>query len=559
MKNPVRRTTHMRRYSEIVGVLVKYGFVDVVRSLHLASYLAAGRRLLSLAGQPVCVDAAKPQRIRMALEALGPTFIKFGQALSTRADLVPDDILAELALLQDSVAPLEPGVAETVIAETFGRPVNEIFAEFETTPLASASIAQVHRATLNSGEVVAVKIRRPGIAATIEADLSILAELARLAERRIEDATLYSLSELVEEFGRTIRREQDLAREGHIIERVAGQFEGNPIVRYPRICWPLTRPAVLTMEFLDGVKVSAVGTDAAPDLDPAIVAQRGADIVLQQILVHGLFHADPHPGNILILPGNVVGLIDFGIVGRVNAQLREQLAQTILAIGRRDADRLAGIVLEVATALRPVDRAALTSDLEEMLDRYADLSIGDLSMREVFASITGTMSRHRLKLPANLLMLIKSVSTIESVGRDLDPDFKIVAHATPHVERLIRQKHSPRALASRAAHAGREMAAALRTLPANLADITRKARADGLRVQFIHQNLDHFIREMDRSSNRLSFAIVIAAIVIASSIMVHAGVGPTALGYPLLGLIGFVGAGVLGIGLALGILKSGRL
>jgi ubiquinone biosynthesis protein len=281
--------------------------------------------------------------------------------------------------------------------------------------------------------------------------------------------------------------------------------------------------------------------------------------VLKQILVDGLFHADPHPGNILVLPQNVVAFIDFGIVGRVNREMRETLGQTILAIGRRDAEELAAIVVRVATALQPVDMTALARDLEEMLDMYADTSVGDLQLGEVFASITQAMSRHRLKLPADILLLIKSLSTIEGVGRQLDPSFKIVEYAGPFVEALVAAKHQPAALALRTAAASRELLGVLRNFTGDLAAIAKRARAEGLRVEFVHRDFDHFIREMDRSSNRMSFAIVIAAIVIGSSVMVHAAVGPTVVGYPLLGLAGFVIAGVLGIGLALGILRSGRL
>jgi ubiquinone biosynthesis protein len=552
------RVAHVRRYSEIVSVLVKYGFVDVVAALHLTPYLAAGRRMLSAFGGQGHPEPSRAVRLRLAIEELGPAFIKFGQALSTRADLLPSDVIAELALLQDSVPPLGAGVARNAIEQALGHRIEDVFLEFDPEPLAAASIAQVHRATLRSGEVVAVKVRRPGIEQVIEADLAILADLAALAERYLPDAALYSLGDLVAEFARTIRREQNLVREGRLIARISSQFAGDSTVRFPGICWPLTTPAILTMEFLDGVKVSAVGGEA-PDLDPELVARRGADAVLKQILVNGLFHADPHPGNILVLPGSVVAFVDFGIVGRINRQMRDWLSETIMAVHRHDADRLAEIVVTVATPLQPVDMHELSGDVEEMLDTYADLSLGELSLSALFASITAAMARHRLKLPADLLLLIKAVTTIEAVGRQLVPAFKIVEYATPFVESLLEQKYTPEILVRRTVDAGREMLGAVRSLPANLAEITRKVRADGIQVEFIHRNLDFFVREMDRSSNRLSFAIVIAAIVIGSSIVVHAGAGPQVLGYPLLGLAGFLAAGVLGIGLAVAILRSGRL
>ena len=555
----VGRIAHVRRYREIVTILVKYGFVDVVHALRLSPYLAAGRRLLSAVGRDVTPTLSRATRLRLAFETLGPTFIKFGQALSTRADVLPADVVAELALLQDSAAPLPPGVAEQAIEDAFGCAIGQVFPDFSSTPLAVASIAQVHRATLESGEVVAVKVRRPGIDTVIEADLAILADLAALAEHYLPETALYSLSDLVEEFARTIRREQNLAREGRIIARVAAQFEGDETVRFPRICWHLTTPSILTMELLGGVKVSAVGTAEAPDLSPGVVARRGADVVLKQILVHGLFHADPHPGNILVLPGNVVALIDFGIVGRLSREMRERLADTVLAVWRHDADRLTEIVLAVATPLGPVNASELARDLEEMMDTFADVPIGDLALGAVLASVTEAMARHRLKLPADLLLLIKAVATIEGVGARLDPSFRMVRHAAPLVQRLVEQKHTPGALALRAADAGHAAFTALHGLPRDIAEIARKARTDGLQVQFVHRNFDHFVREMDRSSNRLSFAIVIAAVVIASAIVMHAGTGPETFGYPAPGLAGFVVAGVLGIGLAIGILKSGRL
>jgi ubiquinone biosynthesis protein len=348
----ITRVAHMHRYGEIVAVLVKYGFVDVVDALHLRPYLAAGRRVLAALGHDAHPEQTRAVRLRLTCETLGPAFVKFGQTLSTRADLLPSEVTTELARLQDAVAPLPQGVAEKTIEDALGCPLEDVFLEFEGKPLAAASIAQVHRARLHSGEVVAVKVRRPGIEEIIEADLAILADLASLLESRYPDAALYSLSALVAEFARTIRREQDLVREGRLIDRVASQFAGDPTVRFPRICWQLTRSNVLTMEFLEGTKVSAVGTEDAPGLDSHHVERRGADAVLRQIFVNGLYHADPHPGNVLVLAGNVIAFVDFGIVGRIDRQMRDCLADAVVAIHEHDSARLAEIVVSVATLWR---------------------------------------------------------------------------------------------------------------------------------------------------------------------------------------------------------------
>jgi ubiquinone biosynthesis protein len=546
----------LRRSREIAAVLVKYGFVDAVDALHLTSPLAAGRRLLARPPDP---PFPRARRIRLALEELGPTFVKFGQALSTRADLLPHDLVAELSLLQDSLPPLPPGVAERAIQDAFGRPLTELFLEFDPQPIAAASIAQVHRATLRSGATVAVKVRRPGLSDTIERDLAILAHLADLASRHLTDAALYSLPELVAEFARTIRLEQDLSREARIIARIASQFDGDPTVRFPAICWPLTTPEVLTMEFLEGVKVSAVASGNRPDLDASVIARRGADAILTQILVHGLFHADPHPGNVLILPDNVVAFVDFGIVGRIDRRMREHLGHAIEAIGEHDAERLAEVVLAVATPQRHVDVANLARDLAEILDVYSNVAIGDLSLGGVFTAAADAISRHRLKLPADLLLLVKALVTIEGIGRDLDPDFKIVAHAAPLVQRLAIEEHRPEVLARRMVAAAGEAAGIVRGLPRDVADLARKARADQLQIQFVHRNLDYFVRELDRSSNRLSFAVVIAAVVIGSAVILNSPLGTRVAGYSALGVAGFLVAAVLAVGLAIGILRSGRL
>jgi ubiquinone biosynthesis protein len=563
--NPVRAaapaapqaSSTIRRYREIAAVLIAHGLADVVDALHLGRYVAWGTRVLPGHAR-LDPSLSRAARVRLTLEELGPTFVKFGQALSIRADLLPDDLIAELAKLQDRAVPLEAGIAEATIEAEFGEPITALFASFDAVPFAAASMAQAHRAVLPTGERVVVKVRRPGIAATIAGDIEVLRQLARLVERALPAAQVIDPTGLVEEFARTIRLEQDLVREARNLERLAAPFEHDATVRFPRVYWHRTTSAILTTELLEGRTLSELDDRVGP-FARRLIAVRGADAMLKQVLVHGFFHADPHPGNLLVLDGCVVGFLDFGIVGHLDEHLQRDLSRVVRAVWRRDASDLAALALAITEPRAEVNHAGLERDLGSLIEAYADVPIGELPVSDVLRDVVATAAQHRLRFPSNLMLLFKALITTEAIGRRLDPSFRIVRHAAPLAERLWRRQHAPDALIARAGDAARQTWSAALALPGHLDDIGRKMRDGRLEVQFVHRNLEHFVTEMDRSSNRLAFAVVIASLIVGSSLIIQAGIGATAYGYPVLGLVGFLVAGLFGIRLAIGVVRSGRL
>jgi ubiquinone biosynthesis protein len=546
----------LRRLREITTVLVKYGFPDVVARLHLEGTVALGRRLRFRRRREPW--GTRAERLRLAFEELGPTFVKFGQAMSTRADLLPEELVAELSRLQDEVPPLPPGAAGAAIEAELGQPVRVLFARFDEDPIAAASIAEVHAATLHDGAKVAVKVRRPGIEATIERDLAILGQLAWLAERYLPDAPLYQPAGLVAEFARSIRGELDLAREGRTIERFAKNFAGDDRLRLPRVHWEQTARGVLTLEFIAGRKVLDVAK-APEGYDLPLIARRGAELMLQQVLRHGLFHADPHPANVFVLPGNVIALLDFGNVGRVDRPLRHSLAALVHAIVREDTEAVTNAILAIGRPLQPLDKDQLRRDVDDLLEAYPAAMLRDLSIGGLLHDALAVMHRYRLQFPVDLMLLARAFVTTEGVGRQLDPSFKLIEQARPLVVEILRDRFSPSAVAAGVSELGRELGQALQSVPRDLVQIVEKARDDRLQIQFVHRNLEHFVQEVDRSTNRLSFAIVIAALIVGSSLIVQRGGGPQWWGMPALGLVGFVAAGLFGLWLAIGILRSGRL
>jgi ubiquinone biosynthesis protein len=508
----------LQRYGEIAAIFTRYGLQDVAARLQPRRLSLTRPRGDLMAGDD---RVRRARRLRLAFEELGPTFIKFGQALSTRADLFSPAVADEFARLQDQVPPLPPGEAEAAIERTFGQPIATIFPAFDPVPIGSASIAQVHRARLPDGTWVAVKVRRPGIETVIETDLRILTHVARGLEQHAPHAELVGASDLVHEFARTIRHEQDLAREGRLIERFTRNFSGDPTVRFPRVYWERTRPAVLVLEYVEGTKVSDLLAGANPQLDRREVARRGADAVLRQVLVHGLFHADPHPGNMLVLPDNVICLLDFGIVGRMIPSTRQLVTALLSGIAQHDAAVVTRLLGALATPLGELHHADLEHDVADLLDSYGDARLADLSFAELWRQAFDLLSRHRLKFPSDLMLLVKALATIEGVGRQLDPSFQMMAHAGPFVERLAGERLAPAALASRMGEAGLEALEMMGSWPREMDEVLHKLRTGRLGIQVTNQNLAEAARHVARSTDRLALAVLAAGFLVGAALLMR--------------------------------------
>ncbi|MGQ9734493.1 MAG: ABC1 kinase family protein [Candidatus Bipolaricaulia bacterium] len=552
-----RAYSGLRRYRQILTVLIKYGFGDLLGRLKVRHPLLG--RLPRLRAVRELEDLSRPERLRLAFEELGPTFIKLGQLLSLRPDLLPSEYAAELAKLQDEAVPLSFAQIKGKVEAQLGHSLKGLFREFAEEPLAAASLAQVHRAVLGDGTEVAIKVQRPGIREVIRADLIILEDLAHFLVRHLPESEPFDPPGLVREFAKTLKRELDFVREGRNMELFRRNFQGDPTIYIPKVFWEYTTPEVLTMERIEGVKITDLEGLEQAGLDRHQVALNGANAILKQVFEHGLFHADPHPGNILVLEGNVIAPLDFGMVGRIDVELRERVGQLLLGIARGDLSGLVRTLRELGSLDERVDLGAFRTDLADLLDRYSRTPLYRLELGRLLDELMALVREYRLRLPTNLVMMGKALVIAEGVGRALDPEIELLALARPYLERLaIRRGAFQRALQGwgDTLAEGREL---LQEFPAGLRAIMGKLRRGELRAQLDLSGFDRLVRELDRASNRLAFALIIAALIVGSSLVMQLEVGPRLWGLPLFGFLGFGFAAILGFWLVIAILRSGRL
>ncbi len=555
-----RTYRHLQRYNRILQVLLKYGFSDLVGRLHIDQYLESGwQRLGGTLPEENLARLSRPERLRLAFEELGPTFIKLGQVLSSRPDLLPPAYMTELARLQDEIPPVPWTEIDGVFQRECGVAAESLFPEFEHESMAAASIGQVHRARMANGQRVVVKVRRPGIAQLVAVDLEIFSHIASLMEQYLEELRGHSPSTVVEEFAESLHRELDFSVELANIQRFARQFRGNPQIHVPAVFPELCSSRILVMEYIEGIKASDTARLQAEGYDLSLVARRGANLVMEQIFRHGFFHADPHPGNLFILPGNVVCFIDFGQMGRLSRRDQEDFTALVMSLIRKDEHEMVSGVLRTTLQQGEVNRERLERDLLFLVDRYLYQPLDKLEAAKIFQDLLALVTRHHLSFKPSLYLMMKALSTLEGVGMMLDPRLQLFTLARPFMRRLQLERVQPRRLAEDAASLGLGYYRLLRVLPDDLRHILRQLQSGQLKLGFEHQGIAPLQQTLERITNRLAFAIVLAALIVGSSLIVLSGIPPRWHNVPVIGLFGFLLAACMGFGLLISMIRHRRM
>jgi len=555
-----RAYRHLNRYRHILMVLFKYGFGDLVDILKIEQYLEIGLQMISRKRREQVEKLSRAERVRMVMEELGPTFVKLGQILSTRPDLISVEFIQELSKLQDNVPPFPYTEVRQIIESELGRPLEDIFQHFEDTPLAAASIGQVHRAQLKDGEEVVVKVQRPGIRKIIEVDLEIMLHLASLMERHLEELQVHRPVRIVQEFARTLEKEIDYTIEASHIERFARQSMDDPTVYVPKVFRDTTTERVLTMEYIDGIKTSEIDRIEREGLDRKIITARGADLILRQIFDHGFFHADPHPGNIFVLPDNVICYIDFGMMGSIDRQTREEFADFVYTVViQHDESMATQMLLKLTEYDEKPDVRALERDLTDFIGHYFYVPLKDLQMEKLLQQLLKILSRHRLQIPQDLFLMMKALATVEGIGLLLDPDFEMIKQTTPFIRRVKMARYHPKRMADDIVRSGVEFVQLMQEIPGETREILEQMKQGKIKMEFEHRGLEPMLSTHDQISNRIAFAIVIAALIIGSALIVLSKTPPFLFGISFIGIIGFLAAAVMGLWLLIAILKKGKL
>jgi ubiquinone biosynthesis protein len=543
-----------------MAVLMKYGLEEVAEALRSKVLVRLGERAAPLRVKRVAEGHSRPERLRLALEELGPTFIKFGQLLSTRPDLIPAEYIHEFERLQDQVKPEPPTRIRAEIERHFDRTVEEIFRSFDQEPLAAGSIAQVHRATTHGGDGVVVKVRRPDIVKVIQAESEILEELAGILKVTVFGHETIDPRQMVKEFAEAVARETDLANERRNLLRFLKNFAEDPAVHIPKVYQAYCSEGVLTMEYIDGVKPADPAALKEHGFDCKLIAQRSADFVLRQIFDLGFFHTDPHPGNFFLLPDNVLAPIDFGQVARLSSQDRRIFNEIVLAIVDNEATRVVRALEREDMLHAQTDLARLTAGMEQLIDSFRDLPLRDIPFGNVVTQTFELFRSNFVRPPSQFTLMLKSMATVESFARSLDSNFSLIEALKPYARRATLRDLQPKQVLRHVRRAVQDAGDLASRLPEDVNVLLSKFRQGKFQVRVHHEHLENLTKTLDKSSNRISFSLIIAALLIGSSLLVaQEGTVWGLFRLQSMGILGYVIAAVIGGGLLISIIRSGKL
>lgn len=555
-----KRIRHLQRYRDIVFAFSRYGFGYIAIELGLYDILSLPKRVFTREAPKEPVQTTE-ERVRLFLEELGPTFIKLGQFASTRADILPAELLKELEKLQDNVPPFSSEEAIQIVEYELGDTVDALFGDFNENPLAAASIGQVHNAVLKTGESVAIKIQRPNIREKIFADLEILQDLASLAEHQLEWAARYQLKDIIKEFSRSLRAELDYTNEGLNAEKIANQFKKQSNVRIPEIYWDYTTKQVLTMEFIHGTKLNKEQALIDKHINLDVFAKRLVDTMFHQIFIEGFFHGDPHPGNIMVMPGEEVVLIDFGSVGRLSPDMKKHLSSFVIALMRQDTERLIKAINHMGIIPHDVDMQQLRADIDLLREKYYDVPLSQVSLGDAINDLFTVTYYHHIHLPSDLALLGKTLLTIEGIVTRLDPKLSIVKMAEPFGKQLIKERYHPKKIADHLLGDIGEYTEVVSDLPETIKELRSIIKNGKVRFELNIPGLNQTLKKLDQISNRLSFSIVLLSfsiimtgLIVGSAIIRQSNV---LWNVPVIE-VGFVVATLMFLWILYGIFRSGR-
>ena len=550
-------TRNLGRLSEIAQVAVRHGFGYWFDTHRLTDLFPRRSARIQVDGQP----SQRGQHLREMLDELGPTFVKFGQLLSTRPDVLPPDIIAELRGLQDDVRPFSIADVEKVVEEELGLSIDKLFTNFEERPVAAASIGQVHRAELPNGKRVAVKVQRPGAPRQIEADVALLYQAARIVRERVRALDFVDARQLVDEFARSIRQELDYRLEARNAAMFHHNFAGHPHVHVPRVIWNYTRSRVLTLEWLDGTQLADIHPEEWSLEDRRDLAYLTTETWMTMIFRHGVFHGDPHPANILVLGrADQIGLVDFGAVGKLTDDDMSKLTRLFIDAAAENVDALPRRLAELGVRYPKEREEEFLSELREIYYRYYGASLAEIDPLQVIREAFQLIYSMNLRLPTRFLLLDRAIATLGSVGIDLYPDFNVFEVARPYARGLLVERFGPRRMAARARKESLKLGQIALELPYQIHDTLEQMRDGQIEVGFVHKGLDDLLNRLDVVFNRLVIAMIVAGGLIGSSLIgIFAKTGPHILGINIISVLGFAFSGLLGMWLLWGVVRSGRL